>query len=393
MRAASDDVNSNLKINFRFFIAPLVAYLILAMFRLSIGMVIPEAMVEYDLIEAEGGALLTSLLGATAIFIMLGGNLSDRIGKYVAMSIGFTIMSFGMILAGRSIGYYEMLFFLFIAGIGSGIFTASLYAFVGDIQPGSRGALVGITNAFYGIGGFIGPWITAILILNNDWHSPFYLMGLLALTLSCFLWAGASTKGNRKKVGRTKINYRSFLRDINIIFLCAAIAIANFAFSSYSAWAPSYLNKIGMLDLSDVGLAFGSYSITGALGAIFYGTLSDKIGRRKSIIASGFPAFFISLFYFSGQIKYASLMLLSVVLGFTSYAYWNLAISALQDRVDNRYIGSATGIMLSFALVSAAIAPAVSGFMITNYGISIALILSIALPQLIYTILASKAIG
>jgi MFS family permease len=61
------------------------------MFRFSIGMIIAEAMLEYNLIEAEGGGLLTSLLGATAIFIMLGGNLSDRIGKYIAMSIGFTI--------------------------------------------------------------------------------------------------------------------------------------------------------------------------------------------------------------------------------------------------------------------------------------------------------------
>ncbi len=68
-------------------------------------------------------------------------------------------------------------------------------------------------------------------------------------------------------------------------------------------------------------------------------------------------------------------------------------ISSVQDYIDVDLIGSATGLMLSIAMMSATAAPTVAGFMITNYGFNLALILTIAMPQLAYIILAFKATG
>ncbi len=382
----------NLKIGFKIIIVPLIAYLIFAMLRLSMGVIIPEVIEEYGLSEVGGGGLLTSFSGAMSIFIIFGGYISDRIGKKITMSMGLTIMSFGIILAGHSAGYLSLLTFLFITGIGSGIFLPTLYALVGEVVPAARGALIGVTNGFFGLGGFLGPWVTAMLILNIGWRSPFWLIGGLSLAFSVLLWLNPYLKDHQERATvSSEGGYLPLLRDHHIIFLCIGIGIANFAYTSFIAWTPSYMEKIGNLNLSEVGLAFGSYSIIGALGAIFFGALSDRVGRRRTIFASGFPTFILSLLFFSGQIGQISLMVLSGVLGFTSFAYWNLAISAMQDHVDNRFIGAATGLMICVGLVSATFAPTVSGFMITNYGFNSALILSAALPQLLYVIVTSKA--
>lgn len=380
------------RIDLRIVAIPLIGYLILAMFRLSVGVIIPELIYEFSLTEAEGGMLLTSLLGAMALVIIVGGHLSDRIGRMITMSIGFTTMSFGIIISGYSAGYWALLICLFITGIGMGIFIVALYALMGEVMPASRGVLVGFANGLFAIGGFLGPWISAILIMKLRWRSPFYFIGALAVALSFFLWfnsrSGFSQIGAKKK---PKKGFLILLKDTRVILLCIAMGIGNFAFASYAAWAPSYLLKIGNLHLSETGFAFGLYSLTGALGAFFFGMLSDRIGRKGGILASGIPAFIFALFYFSGHIVSKSLIVLSGVLGFITYAFWNLMIAALQDRVDSRLLGSATGIVLNAGMIGAVPAPIIAGLMITNYGFTLALILTVAIPQLLYTIAASKA--
>ncbi len=387
-----DSLSLKPRIDLRVVAVPLIGYLILAMFRLSVGVIIPEVIYEYSLTEAEGGMLLTSLLGAMALVIIVGGHLSDRIGRMITMSIGFTTMSFGILIGGYSVGYWALLISLFITGIGTGIFIVALYALMGEVMPASRGILVGFANGLFAIGGFLGPWISAILIMKLGWRSPFHLIGALAVALSFFLWfnsrSGFSRRATRKK---SKEGFLILLKDTKVILLCIAMGIGNFLFASYAAWAPSYLIRIGNLHLSETGFAFGLYSLTGALGAIFFGMLSDKIGRRGGILASGIPAFIFALLYFSGYIVSKTLIVLSGVLGFITYTFWNLMIAAVQDRVDSRLLGSATGLMLNVGMIAAVPAPMIAGFMITNYGYNLALILTVAIPQLLYTIVASKA--
>ena len=373
-------------------IFPLIGYAIWAMFRLSVGVFIPEIMMEYNLVEAEGGAIVSLLLGTMAVFMILGGFLSDKVGTKTAMSIGFTILSCGLIFGGYSYNYSTLLLALLITGTGAGIFTPPLYAFVGNLIPASRGTIVGITNGFYGLGGFIGPWLSAILILAFSWRSPFRLIGAISLVLSLILWLSRQKEADQKKIlKKSTISPFHFFKGSRIILLCIGIAIASLAFSSFATWAPSYMVKIGGLDLSNAGFSFGLFSIIGAIGAIFFGILSDKIGRRNSILASGLPGFILSLLYFSGYIQEIGLIILSGMIGFTAFAYWNLIISAAQDGVSNELIGSVTGTIQGVAYISSAVAPTISGFMISKYGFSIALILSVALPQFIYAVIVSKA--
>lgn len=369
-------------------IGPLVGYLVWAMFRLSFGVIIPTVMSEYGLIEAEGGALFSSSLGAMGVVMLIGGYLSDRIGKRIMMAIGFTFLSVGILAGGYSRGYSSLLFLMFIIGIGAGIFSSALHAFAGDIMPTSRGSLVGLTNSFYALGGFIGPWASAIIIMRLGWRSSFHLMGVIALIISIILWFGSRKDYHRKKDQEPKIAYRTLLKERSIILLCLCIISANFSFISFIVWAPSYLVKIAGLTLSDAGFSFGLYSLMGALGAVFFGFLSDKVGGRGSMMSSGIIASALPLLYFSAYVGPRNLIVLSGVIGFTAFTYWNLTISSAQNQVDVALIGSVTGLIQSVALITGVMAPIISGLMISNYGYNLALILSTTLPMLFYTILA-----
>jgi len=369
-----------------------VGYIIWAMFRFSIGIIIPEVMQEWHLTEAEGGAILSSLLVAMAISMIFSGHLSDRVGRNVIMSAGFTILSAGILLGGYCVGYLTLLIFVFIAGIGAGTFTVALYAYAGDVVPTSRNTLIGITNSLYALGGLMGSWALAILTMKFGWRSPFNLMGLLAAVVSILLWRHLRFKQSGIEI-RSKFMDKKwdFLNNSNVILLCASIGVANFVFVAFTAWAPTYLVRLHKFDLAEAGFALGLYSLTGVLGATFFGILADKISKTISILISGSLSFILALLYFSNYVGSASLIVLSGILGFTAFAFWNLAISAVQDCVDDTHMGSATGITQGIATISGSVAPIVSGFVITNYGFNLALVLSVALPQLIYLFLALKA--
>jgi ACS family hexuronate transporter-like MFS transporter len=119
--------------------------------------------------------------------------------------------------------------------------------------------------------------------------------------------------------------------------------------------------------------------------------MADKISKTIGSRTSGSLSFVIALLYFSNYVGPTSLIVLSGIFGFTAFAFWNLAISDVQDCVDDTRVGSATGITQGIAAISGSVAPTVSGFAITNYGFNLALVLSVALPQLIYVFLALKA--
>jgi ACS family hexuronate transporter-like MFS transporter len=327
-----------------------------------------------------------------AVSMAFSGQLSDRMGKNVAISSGFTILSVGIFLGGYSVGYATLLICLFIVGVGAGVFIVAIYAYAGDVMPSSRNTLIGITNSLYALGGLVGSWTLAILTMKFGWRSPFNLVGILALVVSVLLWRFFGFKHSVNEIKDRSVEKRwDFLNNRHVVFLCAGIAVANFAFVAFTAWAPTYLVRVWSFDLSEAGFAFGLYALSGVLGATFFGILADKISRTVSILTSGFLSFILGLLYFSGYLGSTSLIVLSGMFGFTSFAYWNLAISAVQDCVEDTHMGSATGITQGIATLSGAVAPTVSGFMITNCGFNSALILSIALPELIYVALAWKA--
>ena len=374
-------------------LVPFIGYFVLAMFRLSIGIIIPEVMSEFKITETFGGALLSSFLCAIAIMVIYGGRISDRFGKKITISIGSTIASFGIILGSYSNGYWILVISFFIAGTGAGIFIAGLYGFVGETIPSMRGTLLGFTISSFAIGGFIGPFVSAIFILKFGWRSPFQFIGILILLLSIFSWL--NVKGEfRKSLFNKEPKTRAliFLKDTRIIYLCLAFGFANFAFAAFAAWAPSYLISIGNLNLSEAGFSFGLFSLIGAIGATFFGIISDKFGRKSSLMASGIFASILSLLYFSGHVSSIILIIFTGAIGFASYPPANLIISATQDLVDNHSIGSATGFTFSIGMIGGAFAPTISGFLISNYGFNFALILSVAIFYFIYTIIVSKAI-
>jgi len=362
------------------------------MFRMSIGVILPKMAEEFSLVEVQSGAFFSSLFLGTTMTMAIAGYVSDRLGRGITSAAGLSLISIGLLLTGYSSSYLMSLGSLFTAGLGVGIFVSSLYAVVGEVLPRSRGFLVGVTNGVYAFGAFLGPWLSGNIARYYGWRIPFYIFGLVGVPVALGLWfskSGSSSKAKMIQEARlNKTSYLGILKTRNVLAVSIAMFAANFGFGSFASWAPTFLSSVDGLDLAETGLAFGIWALTGGIGAIFLGWLSDRLGRRVVILLSGIFAAILAYLYFISVNPFLILLGLSAALGFTSFAYWSLLISLAQDSVDPATIGSVTGLVQNISVTANIIAPLISATLIIAVGIVWAMIASVCIPYLVQGILA-----
>lgn len=364
---------------------PLSGMFCLSMFRISIGVLIPEVAWEFSLREVEVGLILSAYLGAMALVMALGGYASDRMGRKTTMGAGVAVMALGILLGGFSESFSILVASIFMAGVGAGVYTPSLYAHIGEVLPGSRGFLAGITNSIYAFGGFLGPLIFGLLARGYGWRTPLIVFAVLSLasSVAIFTVPYSRSQGTRS----TGTSYRIVLKSRGVVLIATALAIVNVGFVSFTAWTPKFLIDLEGFTVGDAGLAFGLYSLFGGIGSIVLGWFSDRFGRRRITASTSILAALLAMIYYldgdiSGGYSIVTPMVFSAALGFVSFAYWNLSIAAAQDLVDPSVFGSVTGFIQNMALISAAVAPIISGGLIGLIGMPSALIVSVSIPYL-----------
>jgi len=382
-------VDRNVSLTFLSFL--LLAYVCFAMFRMSIGIVLPEIAKEFSLVEAQSGAFFSSLFLGTAMTMAVAGYVSDRLGRGITSTAGLSLISMGLLLTGYSNSYLMSLGSFFTAGLGLGIFVSSLYAVMGEILPRSRGFLVGSTDGFYAFGAFLGSWLSGNIASYYGWRIPFYIFGLIGVLITLGLWFSkprSSSKVTRLRRERLpKTSYLEMLKTRNVLVVSIALFVANLGFGSFAAWTPTFLSLVDGLDITQTGLAFGVWALIGGLGAIVLGWLSDRLGRRVVILASGIFAAILAYFYFINVNSFLIVLGLSAALGFTSFAYLSLFISLAQDSVNPTAIGSVTGLVQDISTIAAIIAPLIAAALIMAVGIVLAMIVSVCIPYLVQGIL------
>ena len=384
------------------------AILITSVDRVILPRVLPALQDEFGLSNTAAGFLNSlNFIGITIGAIALGV-FGDVLGKGPrrawtwAVAVVVTILSSVATAISQTVGQLQAL--RVAMGIGTGGMEPVNVAMIGEWwQKENRGFAVGTHHTGFPLGQFFGPLIIGGVLYVATWREAFLFIPLVAVPI-VIIQIVLARRGNLERVNRW-IREQGMTpsveageigeRDRENPFRAVRIAISNrnvllaiamtfcFLFAEFGidTFLTVYLTDEIGIDLATAAIVSGASGLTGWIGQIVWGTLSDGIGRKFSlgIIAVGWTLAVLAIILISGL---ATAWIILLGWGIFRNSPFPVLYAFLIDSVPDA-ASSGMGLMIGIALgVAATISASVAGIVIDNFGFAINYVV-LAIPCLI----------
>ncbi|MGB2962640.1 MAG: MFS transporter [Anaerolineales bacterium] len=328
------------------------------------------SLIEKLSLTLTSAGILTTFTRLPSVINPFIGYLADKKGaKYFVIftpAITATLMS----LIGIPSNFYSLALIVFLAGTSSTVFHSTSPAMVADASAKRKGFGLSLFMAGGGIGRAIGPllvvWTVALWGIQGIFRLAF--LGWAASFILFFQFRKFVIKPKTKHSLKAAIPiFKKFFLRLSLVLI-----LRNTLTASLDTYLPVYMVQSGA-PLWMAGAALSTLEISGVIGALIIGPLSDRIGRKKSINFSMLvSAIMIPVFLLSSGWLVIPLLL---VLGFFSLSTSTLFLALVQDHFqDHRATGNSVYLLISF--LSNAVMLVVIGYIGDNAGLEIAYLIS-----------------
>lgn len=321
-------------------------YSVMPMFLMSIG----ASKASLGLIEgvAESTA---SLIKA------LSGFWSDRIGKNKPfMLAGYAISALILPLYAFVISPMQVLVLRFAERFGKGIRTAPRDSLIaGSVTNNETGKSFGFQKAMDNSGAIAGPLIafTLLSLFPDNFRLIFIIAGIPALAGIFVIIFGIKEARKSRTDLIKKFRFRDFSKRywffLGIIFI---FTLGN----STDALLLVKANEAG-IKVAFIPLVYLITNLVSVAAAIPAGSLSDRIGKEKLLIA-GFLIYTVVYLFFGMNVDKIALFILFALYGLYSAATDGVQKAFVADMTDRNKKGTALGIynaLLGITLLPASI--------------------------------------
>lgn len=244
--------------------------------------------------------LLAVIQRIPSLFNPLIGIIAERPGMRYMMVLSPALTAIFMSLIGIAPGYTFLAILLFCSGISSTLWHIPTPVIVKDLS----GERTGKGMSYYMVGGELartaGPLIILGVIslwgLEGTWK-----MMPLGLLASFILWlnfrksnfASPANKQERQEGSYWKI----FLRFSPAFILTGGFTLFQAGMkASMTYYLPTFLTSTGH-SLHYANIALTVLQLAGAMGALFSGTISDKVGRFNTLLVVSIAAPLLTLLF------------------------------------------------------------------------------------------------
>jgi MFS family permease len=351
-------------------------------------MVFPELKTHFGVTEFELGVLVALQLLVSLLSSFVSVTFDERFGRRATSNLGLFLYFLGVLFFSFSKTYVIALFSLAIVGLGQGIFVPTFYSGLGDAFPERRGIVLGVANSIFMVGGFLGPWMVAIITALYTWSTPFLLLavgGLVGVSVDYSL-----SKPSLRDMTFNKTQSINLIKSRSIRILITSSFIAGFGMGAFTTWTPTFLRTIRSLEIGVAALAFGSATVAAMVGCIVAGVLADYFEQRLVVFCFGIAAGLLSTFLYTAPADAFRLTFLSTFFGFFSYPYWNLLMTLAQAVVDRGDVTAATALVRAAAVAGGAVSSLVSGVLISYLGLFLTLACLVPFSFFLYSFLALR---
>lgn len=364
-------------------------HLITDIYQGALPAMLPFLITEKHLSYAAAAFLIFAANLSSSIVQPIFGLYSDKISAPWTLPLGVFLGGIGIGVAGISSNYWVIAAAVAISGIGIAAFHPEGARLANKFAGKNKATSVSTFSAGGNIGFAVGPIITTELLLLFGLRGtvilciPAVIMSLILLSQLKTFYAKLKSI-NEEKVQNGIINtddeWKPFV-NLTATLLCRAIVF----FGLNTFLTLYWINVLKQSERSG-SIALSIMIISGVVGNLVAGRLSDKIGNKKVIIA-GYASLAPLLFIFINvhNINLATALLIPI--GFALYTPFSPMVVLGQKYLPN-HMGLASGVTLGLAVTMGGIVSPLLGWISDNHGIHAA-ISSLTIVPVIAVFLAS----
>ncbi len=292
-----------LKIPYRYRILLFLFFLILITYldRVCISVVGVRIKSEFNLNNEKFGWVLAAFSLAYALCEIPAGALGDRIGQRRILIRIVLWWSLFTALTGLTTGLVSLILVRFLFGMGeAGAFPNSC-GVISRWFPKSETAR-GLSSVFLGlnVGAAIAPLVVIPIAVAYGWRITFFVNGMIGLVwvFVCYSWFRNNPsemknvpeeekkyiEENRRFQTRHSLNWRSALRDRNLLILAIAFLCSQWGNYFFLAWMPVYLQEGKHFSEHEMKMTSFYVFITGVVVVLSVGIVSDWLVKKRGLV-------------------------------------------------------------------------------------------------------------
>ena len=277
-------------------------------------------------------AFLDIIRRVPALFNPILGLLVERTGSKYIVILAPAVTAISMGFVGLANSTVMLFILLFVAGVSAALFHVPSPVMVRNVS-GNR---VGTGMSFFMVGGelarTLGPMMVLAAVSQWGLEGIYRLIPLgLAASFILFLKLRHYKAPERLTKAKEKGDTRRVLKEQRVFLgsLAGYILFQNVAKSALVLFLPVYLTEQGG-SLWYAGISLSVLQFFGVVGTFFAGNLSDRIGRRNTLLISSIATVVVLwLFVMSNNI------ILLAVLGLFLFASGPVLLAKTQDTGTN----------------------------------------------------------
>lgn len=332
-------------------------------FMTSFNLILPELNNYISILDGadKKGLIITLFTISAAISRPFSGKLADTIGRKKVIYLGIICSFFVLLIYPFS---YSVLFFLilrFLHGFSAGFAPTGATALLTDLIPEkSRGHAMGIWGTFISLGIGVGQTLGSWIYLSFGFTILFLIGALFSLIAFILVFWIKETLVNQQEFNfkLLRISWKDVFEP-NVLPAAFVMLLSAMCSGMIFVLTPDLSTYLG---ISNKGFFFGIYVIATILIRLLTSSLSDRIGREKTLLIGCF-ILVISMLLVGTSNSIVSYIFAAIIFGIATgiTSPTMFAWTADLSHEDRRGVGAGTMfIALEFGIMFGALLTLVS---------------------------------
>ncbi|HSP63020.1 MAG TPA: MFS transporter [Pyrinomonadaceae bacterium] len=261
-----------------------------------VGLSLTAIAAEFHKTDAEIALSITLTLAFRPIGAFIFGLLADRYGRRLPLIIDLVFFSVVEVLSGLAPNYVTFLALRALFGIGmGGEWGVGASLAMEKVPAKRRGVLSGLLQEGYAAGYMLAAVCYFLIFPRWGWRPMFFIGGLPAL-LAIFVRLRVKESEVWQKtrhetwggLGRGIASHWKLF-----VYLVLLMMMMNFVSHGTQDMYPTLLKRAWHFSPQKVAVVTAFTMVGAIFGGLLFGLLSDRFGRRRSMIAALFCAIFV----------------------------------------------------------------------------------------------------